>query len=199
MNYRSMSVVAAVLVVALSAVRASSASLQAQPQVCGERELRAGTVLEDGTIAGEKETLAYLKEKEPALYAKAAALPPAELRARFAPQLMWFQRVGPCRQRQKAESVRRLKSELSADARAAQWRSEKDASRKAELRAALRADLAAAFDSELAVMEGEAASLEAAVEEFRKEAGTLRGKVTERRKSREAVIDKRLGEMLSGS
>lgn len=166
---------------------------------CGDvPEKKAGTVLPDGTVAGEKETLDYLKSHEPELHARVVKLDRAELRKRFARQLMWFQRVGDCRKRQKARSIRQLKSELQSESLSGEYKGTSDAVRRAELERELRVQLAEYFDSEMAGLEQEAENLEAVVKEFAREAAAIREKIVARKRSREAIIDKRLKELVGG-
>jgi hypothetical protein len=194
------------MLAALAAAAAANAAPKAAPkaapvltgQECSGRELKPGTVLDDGTVAGEKETLDYLQAKEPELFKKVSALPRKELRQRFPEQLMWFQRVGPCRQRQKAESVRQLKSELAADGMAEDYKKTADLDKKAALEKQLRGLLGERFDSEMAGMEVEAGNLEEAVREFEEEAALIREKMAVRKKSRDLIIDKRLKELVGG-
>lgn len=79
---------------------------------CSERELAPGTTIEDGSIAGEAEALAYFKDREPELYSRLSSLSQKEMRDEYGEYFAPFQRVGACRQRQKADAIKELKTML---------------------------------------------------------------------------------------
>lgn len=180
------------LTLALTALAAGPAGAS---ECATQPELPPGTAMSDGTINGERQAFAYLKEKEPALHAGLSKLPREELRRRYARQLSWFQQVGNCRTRQKEESIRQLRAELEAAELAAEHR-RADEPRKAALEKRLRAALEERFDSDLALLDHQAASLEQALEEYAREAKAIRAKLVARKKAREHIIEKRLGELL---
>jgi hypothetical protein len=82
-------------------------------QNCGDvTELPGGTVLADGTMAGEKEAMTYFKEKDPELYKSLADMKKEELRKNFGSCFMWYQRGDGCRSGQKQEIILRLRLAL---------------------------------------------------------------------------------------
>jgi hypothetical protein len=115
-------------------------------------EWPAGTVLDDGTVAGESEALAYFKEHEPALSRRLAAMEPAARRARFGEKFVWFQRVGNYRKRQKAEMIRQIGDELAIEELARGVRAAGPARREA-LSAELRARVESLYDSKTGLIE----------------------------------------------
>lgn len=73
------------------------------------RELPAGAVLEDGTVAGEKQALEYVRSRDPELSAALDKIAPAARREKYGRYFVWFQRVGHFRQGQKRDMIRRLR------------------------------------------------------------------------------------------
>ncbi|MDD2773906.1 MAG: hypothetical protein PHP45_09475 [Elusimicrobiales bacterium] len=83
-----------------------------QARECAGRELSAGTILADGTVAGEKQALVYFKRHEPEIYKALMAIKPEKMRTDFGLNFVWFQRVGHCRQGQKGEMIRQIGNAL---------------------------------------------------------------------------------------
>lgn len=128
---------------------------QGLPVAAGEEqayEWPAGTILEEGTVAGEVEALAYFKDNAPALSRHLAAMDPAARRARFAEKFAWFQRVGNYRKRQKAEMIRQLGDELAVEDLARGLRTAGPA-RRGALAAELRARVESLYDSKTGLIE----------------------------------------------
>lgn len=76
-------------------------------------ELPPGKVLEDGSVAGEKQVLAYLQKNEPLVYKKITEMSPAQMRKAFDDRFVWFQRVGNYRKRQKCSALQKIQAALS--------------------------------------------------------------------------------------
>ncbi len=115
-------------------------------------EWPAGTVLDGGLVVGETQALAYLKENEPAISRRLAAMDAAERRARFGEKFAWFQRVGNYRTRQKAESIRQIRDELALDDLARLAREAEAAERAALVPKAL-ALVSSLYDSKTGLLE----------------------------------------------
>lgn len=171
-------------------------------------EWPAGSVLEDGTVAGEAEALEYFRASEPDLARRLAAMDVKARRARFGTKFVWFQRVGNYRKRQKAEMVRQLRDELAVDDLSRGLRAS-GAARKPQLTDELRARLISLDDSRTGLIEYEALGLKAELSELarrpavwlfhpgellgvRRELGGLERVLSARRASRTARIERDL-------
>ena len=157
-------------------------------QECSGKELPAGTFLSDGTVAGEKEALAYFADTDPDIHSHLVSMKPEEMRKEFGKKFEWFQRIGRCRQRQKREMARQLKNEFRI----------KDivstGARTPRKEADLQGLLADQFDSELRVMNEQLRGMQQAPEEFRKEIKLLDREIAIRKANRAKVLAEQLKE-----
>ncbi len=79
-------------------------------------EIEAGTVFEDGLIAGEREALIHIAHFEKSLYEKLKTLSRDQFRNRYAKQVFWFQRLGNYRKGQKCAAIQKLQTDLNLKA-----------------------------------------------------------------------------------
>ncbi|MGZ3695777.1 MAG: hypothetical protein ACXWQO_16880 [Bdellovibrionota bacterium] len=79
------------------------------------KENMPGTILGDGTIAGEAEAMEYFQHNEPMIYAKLSAMDKPALREAYAKEMAWFQRVGNFRKKQKCDSIRKIQTALGLE------------------------------------------------------------------------------------
>lgn len=71
-------------------------------------ELKAGTVLPDGTIVGQTEAMLFFDVFEKDLSNRLAELSDEEIKEKFSKELAWYQRVGNFRKRQKCKSLQKM-------------------------------------------------------------------------------------------
>jgi hypothetical protein len=76
------------------------------------KENMSGTILSDGTVAGEKEALAFFQEFEPGIYTKLSTMDKTQLRETYSKEIAWFQRVGNFRKKQKCDAIMKLEGFL---------------------------------------------------------------------------------------
>ena len=74
-----------------------------------------GTVLDDGSIAGEAEASLYIEFFEKDLYEKLQAMDPDELREKYANELHWFQRVGNFKKAQKCQALQKMQKDFGLE------------------------------------------------------------------------------------
>ena len=165
---------------------------------CEERELAPGAVLEDGSVAGEAQTLDYLREREKPLYGQVAKLDKDLLRRRFGKHFVWFQRVGNCRTMQKSEMVRQIREQLLIEELLRKRAAAKSDPDKRDAEAAIRDAVVAQFESDLWLAWWE-------LEGFRQnqpeapEIAALETRAEKRRQARSTIVAKRVAELLAGN
>lgn len=182
-----------VLLCAALAAGAGAVRARAEEDSGPVRELPAGTVLPDGTVAGEVQAFNYFKANEPELYSRLRALEPAGMREHYGKYFGWFQRVGNYRKRQKREMIRQLKNELQIRDLSEGLRRSPGADAAARER--LRRAVEDAFDSDLKMLELELTNTQGALDELKDEVAELTRRVEERRRNKAAIIEKRLREL----
>lgn len=187
------------------------------PATAGEEqayEWPAGTILEDGTVAGEMQALEFFRADAPDLARQLHAMDEKARRERFGAKFAWFQRVGNYRKRQKAEMIRQLRDELAVEDLSRRLRAA-GAARDRALSVELRARIASLDDSRTGLMDYEALGLKGEISELagrpvvwlfqpgemlrlRRQLGELELKLAERRKSRDARIERGFAEIAKG-
>lgn len=177
-------------------------------------EWPAGTVLENGTVAGEAEALEYFRAFVPDLARRLGKMDAKTRRERFGEKFVWFQRVGNYRKRQKAEMIRQIRDELEVEDLGRLVRAARGP-RREPAAAELRARLADAYDSQTGLIEFELLSLDQELGGLarrpvvwlfqpgellavRRELGAARGKLALRRASRDAALARRFAEASGG-
>lgn len=158
-------------------------------------ELAVGTELPDGTVAGESQALNYFKAKEPALYKQLHDMEPGTVRRLYGKYFMWFQRVGNYRKQQKSEIIRQLKNELQIHDLYEGLRKSTDPDAKAAMKAKLQKAVEDLFESDLSMLEIELRNTRGAMDELKEQVDELSKRVAERRKSKTAIIDRRMKEL----
>lgn len=190
----NMTAIAALLCIALPAQAAPALRKSIPPgsTLCHEEELPPGTALPDGTVAGEKQALTYIKESAPKLWQGLARIEAGERRRSLGRYFVWFQRVGPCRQNQKAKMLEQLEDELLV-------RSLKGKLGQTDTRARLREVVARIAEREVWLAEFHLKSVRhtiAVAEEdlagLRQEAAALEDALARRRANLDKEIDERL-------
>lgn len=177
-------------------------------------EWPAGTVLEDGTVAGETQALDFFRADAPDLARRLSAMDEKARRERFGAKFVWFQRVGNYRKQQKAEMIRQLRDEFAVEDLSRRLRVA-GAARNRALSAEMRARIADLDDSRTGLLEYEALGLRGEISELarrpvvwlfqpgevlrlRRQLGELEVKLAERRKSRDARIERGFVESAKG-
>lgn len=162
---------------------------------CSEQELPAGTVLSDGTLAGETPALEYFKEKEPGLYSRLTAIPLNEMRKDYGRFFEWFQRVGNCRKRQKQNMTVQLNARLSLADAVAKYRKSADAKQKTDLRLKIRRTLEDLSESELALMRHNVSSMKESVKELQKDIERAESDISQKQKNRALDAESQMREL----
>ncbi len=158
-------------------------------------ELAAGTELPDGTVAGEVQALNYFKANDPALYKQLHDMEPGTVRRLYGKYFMWFQRVGNYRKQQKREMIRQLKNDLQIHDLYEELRKSTDSGVKAAMRVKLQKAVEDLFESDLSMLEIELRNTRGAMDELKDQVDELSKRVAERRKSKAAIIDRRMKEL----
>ncbi|MBI4248305.1 MAG: hypothetical protein HY611_02290 [Elusimicrobia bacterium] len=159
------------------------------------RELPAGTEMADGTVAGEVQALNYFKTKEPELYKKLRDLEPETMRRIYGKYFMWFQRVGNYRKQQKREMIRQIKDDLQIHDLYDELRKTQNAAAKAELKAKMKKSVEDLFDSDLWLLEYQLEGQKQSLDEIKREVEQMAQRISERRKSKTEVIERRMKEL----
>lgn len=158
-------------------------------------ELAAGTELPDGTVAGEVQALNYFKANEPALYKQLHDMEPGTVRRLYGKYFMWFQRVGNYRKQQKREMIRQLKNDLQIHDLYEELHKSTDSGVKAAMKAKLQKAVENLFESDLSMLEIELRNTRGAMDELKDQVEEISKRVAERRKSKAAIIDRRMKEL----
>lgn len=155
---------------------------------CSQTELPAGTVLKDGTIAGESAAFAYFREHEPILAGQLMRLDSKQMRDSYGKYLVWFQRVGPCRRYQKAQAIKSIKADLRLKEIAQRYVENGKSWPSPDAKAEATQLLSEQFDSETTMMESQLDALQKSAEDLQNQITALSRKIQERRQSRDASI-----------
>ncbi len=75
-------------------------------------ELPAGTLLQNGLVAGEYEALLWIYKNEIDLYNQVIKLDRQQFRKKYFFEISWFQRVGNYRKKQKCEAKNKMQSDF---------------------------------------------------------------------------------------
>jgi hypothetical protein len=185
----------AIVILTLALMVGAAPAHAQETKECSETELNAGTVLKDGTVAGEKQALTYFREHEPVLHKKLTALEPHQMRERFGRFFAPFQRVGRCRQRQKQEMVKQLNAEIRLK-EISETFTKADDQKAAELKAEAKDLAQARVDSETALMEYELDGLRQSDEQLQAEIGALDKKIQSRKQNREKLVTEQVDSSL---
>jgi len=181
----------------------AAATLLAVGAQAAPPEWPAGTVLDDGTVAGERQALDYLRDQEPKIYKRIMKLEPEEMRARmrsvYGKFFVWFQRVGNYRKKQKKEMLLQIRQEIRLRSLASDYQRTDSSRKKKDIRERMRAGLTDQFESETGLLEYKVRGLQESFDHVKKSIEILEGKVRTRRKAKNKLIDTRLKKLIDES